>query len=186
MLILILFSKKIIDIYIMIIILRIWINLLNNDLHDNLSKFIIKATEPLINLINKLSISKNTNYINIYLILISLVITTIKNSIIMFVSTGYFYINPINLIVNIASLLKLIGNLIFYLIITRSFISFIKQEYSSINYLLVKLTDPLILPIKRIIPDVGNLDFAPTILIIFLYLLNFLGNIIFFKIWNFI
>ncbi len=46
-----------------------------------------------------------------------------------------------------------------------------------------QLTEPLMAPIRRIIPAMGGIDFSAMVVILILYLINYLGMDLFGEIW---
>lgn len=46
-----------------------------------------------------------------------------------------------------------------------------------------QLTRPLMAPIRRIIPAMGGIDFSAMVVILILYLINYLGMDLFGEIW---
>lgn len=51
------------------------------------------------------------------------------------------------------------------------------------EYVLLQLTEPLLRPIRRLLPSMGGLDFSPMILVLLMYVINmgvmeFLANTI--------
>ncbi|MNJ81789.1 YGGT family protein [compost metagenome] len=46
-----------------------------------------------------------------------------------------------------------------------------------------QLTEPLMSPIRRILPAMGGIDFSAMVVILILYLINYLGMDLFGEIW---
>lgn len=46
-----------------------------------------------------------------------------------------------------------------------------------------QLTEPLMAPIRRILPAMGGIDFSAMVVILILYLINYLGMDLFGEIW---
>ena len=61
-----------------------------------------------------------------------------------------------------------------YVIIISAILSFVLPPYHAIRTFLDRLVDPLLQPIRRIIPSVGGLDFSPIVLYLFVELLIYL------------
>ncbi len=72
-------------------------------------------------------------------------------------------------------LVKAAGVLVFWVIIVRSLMSWISQGRNPVDYVLIQLTEPLMAPVRRIIPAMGGIDFSAMAVILILYMLNFLG-----------
>ena len=73
------------------------------------------------------------------------------------------------------SIIRLICDLVTILILLRVIVSWIFPR--STNMLLVilyRLTEPILAPLRRIIPRVGRLDFSPLVAIILIQLIYYL------------
>lgn len=51
------------------------------------------------------------------------------------------------------------------------------------DYVLLQLTEPLMAPVRRIIPAMGGLDFSAMVVILVLYMLNYLGMDLLGQLW---
>jgi len=111
------------------------------------------------------------------------VLTTLKYPILLLIQVGVFSVDPTNLLVGLLSLVKSAGYLVFWVIIVRSLMSWISQGRGPVDYLLVQLTEPMMAPIRRILPAMGGIDFSAMIVILVLYALNFLGMDLFPGLW---
>jgi YggT family protein len=72
-------------------------------------------------------------------------------------------------------LIDTIFNLVFWLVLATVIISWLMQfgivdgrnQYvKQINYMLARLTEPLLSPIRRILPDLGGIDLSPVVLLL--------------------
>lgn len=87
----------------------------------------------------------------------------------------YTLINIIGYLTQILVILiivQFIIGLLFSFNVINSGNQFLMQVYRSINALL----DPILAPIKRIMPDTGAIDFSPLVLIVLLNILMILLN----------
>jgi YGGT family. len=76
----------------------------------------------------------------------------------------------INLLV---SIINLLSNLMVILIIIDTFVSFFLAPYNQIRRVLDSIIQPLLTPIRRVVPLVGMFDFSPLILIILVEIVKF-------------
>lgn len=60
------------------------------------------------------------------------------------------------------------------IIIIDVFMSFILPPYNRIRQILDSIVNPLLTPIRRIVPPINNLDFSPIVLLIIIYILEYL------------
>ena len=70
----------------------------------------------------------------------------------------------------IASLISLLINILILLIIVRAVFSFFpRMLYTEIGRILITATDWILVPVRRVIPPAGGIDFSPLIAILILY-----------------
>lgn len=182
MLVLIFLIKNIIDFYVMLLLLIIWMYLVNCNLNNIIAQFLLKTSSPLINLFNKIFYLYVA--IEIKLPCLVLILTILKCFLLLSIQVKHFYFNPINLLFCFLSLLKSIGNLIFWLIIIKSLRSAFNQKFNEVDQLLIQLTKPIIRPIKLILPNIGNIDFSSILIIVIIYTLNLIGINTFPNFWS--
>ena len=61
---------------------------------------------------------------------------------------------------------------IFYVLIASAILSWFNRGNNPAFYALYQLTEPLLKPIKRILPTIGMIDFSPMVIAIILLFLN--------------
>jgi len=60
------------------------------------------------------------------------------------------------------------------IVIADALVSFVLPPYHSVRVFLDRIVDPMLAPIRRIVPAIGGMDFSPIVLIILLELIEFL------------
>lgn len=165
--------KTLIDLYVMVLLLRIWMQWSRADFYNPLSQFVVKITQPVVKPLRR--VLPAIGPIDTASLLLAFVLTTLKYPILLLIQVGAFSLDPMNLLVGLLSLLKSAGSLVFWVIIIRSLMSWISQGRGPVDYLLVQLTEPLMSPIRRILPAMGGIDFSAMVVILILYMLNYLG-----------
>ncbi|WP_367680161.1 YggT family protein [Candidatus Fukatsuia anoeciicola] len=181
MLTLIFLTKTIIDIYVMLLLLRIWMQWIHNDFCNPFAQSIIKFTQLFVSPLRK--ILPSLGVIDTASLLLVFLLITIKYPLLLLIQEKSIVLNPYNLLLSIISLIKAVGHLIFWMMTIRTLMSWISQGYSSIDYLLYQLTEPLIIPIRCIIPLINGIDFSPIIVILILYTINYLGIDLLGELW---
>jgi YggT family protein len=66
----------------------------------------------------------------------------------------------------LAKLVSIISQLLILLVFITSILSFFMSPYHPIRETLDRLVNPMLAPIRHLVPMVGGLDFSPLILII--------------------
>ena len=69
-------------------------------------------------------------------------------------------------------LMKTIGSLIFWVLLLMAIMSWVNQGRSPVEYVLMQLADPLLRPIRNLLPSMGGIDFSPMVLVLLLYVIN--------------
>jgi YggT family protein len=72
----------------------------------------------------------------------------------------------------IGNIINFIANLLIILVIVDSVLSFFMSPYHPIRMTVGRMVNPLLAPIRRIVPLVGMLDLSPLIFIILVEILS--------------
>jgi len=62
--------------------------------------------------------------------------------------------------------IKTLGDLLVLLVIISAILSFVMDPYHPVRRWIDSIVEPMLMPIRRVVPLVGALDFSPIILII--------------------
>lgn len=169
----------------MVLLLRIWMQWVECDIHNQFSKFIVKLTQPVISIFNNIipSVGSASLSVGSASLLLAIVLAIIKLPLLMWFEMRVLIINKFYLFVGLLALLKTIGELCFWIVIIRSLLSWIIQGRRPLDLVLYQLSEPLLYPIRRRLPP-GGIDFSVMIVIVMLYALNYLGMELFPHIWK--
>jgi YggT family protein len=74
----------------------------------------------------------------------------------------------------LASIINLFANLIIFLVIVDTLLSFFLSPYNQLRETLDRVFQPLLAPIRRVVPLVGMFDFSPLIIIIIVEIFKFI------------
>ncbi|HEY3591878.1 MAG TPA: YggT family protein [Buttiauxella sp.] len=173
--------KTLIELYVMVLLIRIWMQWSRCDFYNPFAQFIVKITQPIVGPLRR--IIPSIGPIDTSSLLVAFILTTLKYPLLLLIQVGALSLDPMNLLVGLLSLLKSAGSLVFWVIIVRSLMSWISQGRSPIEYVLMQLTEPMMAPIRRIIPAMGGIDFSAMVVILILYMLNYLGMDLFPGLW---
>lgn len=173
--------KTLIELYVMVLLIRIWMQWSRCDFYNPFAQFIVKITQPIVGPLRR--IIPSIGPIDTSSLLVAFILTTLKYPILLLIQVGALSLDPMNLLVGLLSLLKSAGTLVFWVIIIRSLMSWISQGRSPIEYVLMQLTEPMMAPIRRVLPAMGGIDFSAMVVILILYALNYLGMDLFPGLW---
>ncbi|WP_413493907.1 YggT family protein [Shewanella baltica] len=159
------------DLYLMVVILRIWLQLARADFYNPFSQFIVKATHPLIapmrRILPSLGRFDTTSFV------LALLVVMVKVLLISLIAGGGIDI-LLFLMFAVVSVIKKAGVLLFWMLLIRAILSWFNQGYNPIVMVMGQLTEPVLAPIRRIIPPIGGLDLSVMLVIIGMNFLNML------------
>ncbi|HEY0211036.1 YggT family protein [Acerihabitans sp.] len=173
--------KTLFDFYIMVLLLRIWMQWTRCDFYNPFSQFIVKITQPVIKPMRR--VIPSLGPIDTASLLLAFILATLKFPLEMLIQLGGVTPDPLYLLVGLLTLIKSAGQLIFWVIIIRSLMSWISQGRSPMDQVLYQLSEPLMAPVRRIIPAMGGIDFSAMVVILILYLFNYMGMDLFPTLW---
>jgi YggT family protein len=73
----------------------------------------------------------------------------------------------------IARLINILADLIILLIIVEVSLSYFLSPYHPIRHALERIVEPMLAPLRRVIPLVGMIDFSPLVLIILVQIVSY-------------
>lgn len=165
----------------MVVILRIWLQWVRADFYNPLSQFTVKATQPILAPLRRMIPS--IGGLDLAAVVLALVVALLKYASLKLL--GMIQADWLGLLmVSGLLVLKQAGSLLFWMLVARALLSWVSQGRSPIDYVLTQLTEPLLSPIRRIIPAMGGLDFSVLVLFIGLQALNYLLSDLFGPLWS--
>ncbi|AUD59706.1 MAG: YggT family protein [Gammaproteobacteria bacterium] len=159
------------DLYLMVVILRIWLQLARADFYNPFSQFIVKATHPLIAPMRR--ILPSLGRFDTASFVLALLVVMVKVLLISLIAGGGIDI-MLFLMFAVVSVVKKAGVLLFWMLLIRAILSWFNQGYNPIVMIMGQLTEPVLAPIRRIIPPIGGLDLSVMLVIIGMNFLNML------------
>ena len=163
------FIETIFNIYIMVILLRFFLQLFRADFYNPLSQFVVRATNPVLKPLRK--IIPGIAGIDVSSLTFAFVVSLIKLLLIYTILTTTAPNFLQLLVISLADLLSQTVDLFFYMILARVLMSWINPGmHSPVIAVIYQLTEPLMAPVRNMLPPMGGLDLSPILL---LFLLKF-------------
>jgi len=170
------------DLYIMVVILRIWLQMARADFYNPFSQFIVKATQPVVAPLRR--VIPSIGSIDLATIVFAYLLCVLKFvAIVAINSGGNFAFGLEFLLLGLLSLVKAAGGLLFWVLLLRAILSWVSQGRSPIEYVFHQLTEPMLAPIRRFLPAMGGFDLSVLVLFIGLQFANFLMGDLVGQIW---
>lgn len=164
------------DTVLMILILRVWLQLVRADFYNPLCQFIVKFSNPLVLPFRK--VIPGLGGVDVATILVAYIVACLKFVIIPLINGGAIDIITA-LIIGGVYLIKETGVLLFIIMLVMAIMSWVVQGYNPTQAVFHQLTAPILRPIQRIVPNIGGLDLSVLIAFLLLNMLNiFLSGLI--------
>lgn len=159
------------SLYLMVVILRLWLQLVRADFYNPFSQFVVKATNLLVLPLRRAIPSIGS--LDTATLLLAYGIMLAKLVVLQLLQSGQVQWVP-SLIFSVIFLLKEIFTLLFWILVIRALLSWFSQGRSPVEYVMHQLTEPLLRPVRRILPPMGGLDLSVLVVLIGLQFLNIL------------
>lgn len=164
--------KVIFGLYAALVVLRFLLQLVRADFYNPVSQVIVKATKPLLNPLRRV-IPGVSGMDLAALVLAWLVMAVEQLAILGVAGTGF---QPLAAaLLAIPELISLIINIFLFAILIQVIISWISPgNYNPVIGLINNLTEPLLTPVRRRMPDLGGIDLSPMAVMVGLVVLEML------------
>lgn len=159
--------------YLLIILLRFVLQLVRADFYNPLSQFAVKATQPLLKPLRRIIPSLfGLDMSSLVLAIIVQMILMALTLLLAYGTTG----DPLHLLLwAIIGVTGLFLNIFFYALIISVILSWVAPGSHNPGAQLVnQITEPLLAPLRRILPNLGGLDISPILAFMVLKLLDML------------
>lgn len=158
--------------YATLVILRFLLQLTRADFYNPLSQFIVKATKPLLNPLRR--VIPGVSGLDIASLLLAWFVIALEQLIILALSGVGLQIAGAALLA-IPELISLVINVFLFAILIQVIISWINPGgYNPAIGLINNLTEPLLTPVRRRMPNMGGLDLSPMVVMLGLVVLEML------------
>ena len=157
--------------YLMVVLLRLWLQLAQADFYNPFSQFIVKATHPLVGPMRR--VLPSVGRFDTATLVLAFLVAVLKIMAVGLAVHGVIYTNILAIIIQAGlNVLSEAFQLVFYVLIIRVILSWVSQGQNPLEYVFHQLTEPFLAPIRRIIPPMGGLDLSVMFAIIGLLFLQ--------------
>ena len=161
------------DIFILVFFLRYLFTIVRVDITNPLSTLIIKITNPFLKPLRRtIPGYLGVDWSSILVLVLAQAIEIILVTLI--ISGGAPALSGL-IILTIAHLLRMILYIYLFVILIQVIISWVNPNaYNPITAIMYQVSEPILKPIRRLVPSVGGLDFSPFIILVIINLLMML------------
>ncbi|WP_298441850.1 YggT family protein [uncultured Ferrimonas sp.] len=157
--------------YLMVVLLRLWLQSARADFYNPFSQFVVKATQPILKPMRRVLPSLGN-------------LDTASLVLALMVGIGFWFtitlmagqpLDPLlGTYLGVITVIKEAGTLLFWVLLLRAILSWVSQGRNPIEYVMQQLTEPFLAPIRRFMPDLGGLDLSMLVVFLALNFINIL------------
>ena len=149
--------SSLLKLYLMVVLLRIWLQSAKADFYNPFSQFVVKATNPVIITLRRFLPSLGP--IDTASLVFAFAICVLHVVIVQVLQLGqvlYIYLPLSALVLLITEGLQLM----FWILVIRAILSWFSQGRNPMELVMHQLTEPLLRPVRKVIPVMGGLDLS--------------------------
>ena len=155
--------QTIFSMYIMAVVLRIWLQLARADFFNPLSQLIARITNPVLRPLER--VIPSTGRLNLAAVVLGFLLSLLALYLRVVILGVSVDIVPL-LIISLRYFVGIVLQLIFWILIIRAILSWFSQGGIPLEIVLHQLTEPMLQPIRRVIPAIGGLDLSVLVVLI--------------------
>src|SRR5690554_3729587 len=165
------------DLFLIVVLLRIWLQVARADFYNPMSQFVVKVTNPVV--LPLRGILPTVGHWDLASVLLAFLVGVGKIIALSSLSVGLLPKITDILMMGLAVVLFQFLSLLFWITIIRAIMSWFNTGYHPMTAMLGQLTEPFLTPIRRIIPPIGGLDLSVLVLIVAIQFARILLNNLF-------
>ncbi|MFT5163745.1 MAG: YggT family protein [Alteromonadaceae bacterium] len=159
------------DLYLMVVLLRLWLQWAKADFYNPFSQFVTKATNPLLRPLRR--IVPGWGGFDFASLVLALLVAAAKVVTLQLVVHGGISL-PTVAINTVLTVFKEAFSLVFWVLIFRAILSWVSQGQNPIEAVLHQLTEPMLAPLRKVLPPMGGFDLSIMVLLLGLQFLQIL------------
>ena len=164
--------STIFTLYLALVMLRFLLQLVRADFHNPLSQFVVKMTNPPLRLLRRFI--PGLGGIDIASVVLMAALQVLMIWLIHVANAQAVNISGI-LLMALAELISLMLNIFLVAIIVQVILSWVgPRGYNPIVSLIYSLTDPVLRPVRRVLPPISGIDFSPLVVFLAMNLIKIL------------
>lgn len=163
--------QTLLGMYVMILLLRFILQLMRADFYNPVAQALVKITQPVVGPLQ--SIVPKTGRVSLATFIVTIAVQALLIALI-FVLSGLGWPNPLMVLIwSLIGLAAQLLDILFFAILAGIVLSWVApQSRHPATLLLWQITEPVMAPARRLLPNLGGLDFSPIVVFILIQLME--------------
>tara|TARA_B110000285_G_scaffold138352_1_gene154906 strand:- start:3903 stop:4484 length:582 start_codon:yes stop_codon:yes gene_type:complete len=156
-----------------LVIIRFMLQLAKADFYNPLAQAVVKMTQPFVAVLQK--VMPRTGRFSLATLVLAFLVQLLLIVVVLLIA-GFELPNPVSLAIwSVIGLASQVLDLLFFAILASIILSWLAPQTKHPGaYLLHQLTEPVMSPVRRMLPNLGGLDFSPILVFIMINLVDML------------
>ena len=164
--------KTVFGLYIIVVLLRFFLQLVRADFHNPVSQFVVKVTSPVLNPLRRLI--PGVGGLDVSSLVLAWVLQTVELMLVLAIS-GFGLQLLLPALQAVPELVGLTFNIFLVAIFIQVVLSWVNPgAYNPATAIIYDLTEPLLAPARRLLPPISGLDLSPMVVVVGLILAKML------------
>ncbi len=163
--------QTLLGMYVMILLLRFILQLMRADFYNPVAQALVKITQPVVGPLQ--SIVPKTGRVSLATFIVTIAVQALLIALI-FVLSGLGWPNPLMVLIwSLIGLAAQLLDILFFAILAGIVLSWVApQSRHPATLLLWQITEPVMASARRLLPNLGGLDFSPIVVFILIQLME--------------
>ena len=165
--------QTVFGLYLTLVIIRFMLQLAKADFYNPLAQAVVKMTQPFVTILQK--VMPRTGRFSLATLVLAFLVQLLLIVVVLLIA-GFDLPNPMSLAVwSLIGLASQVLDLLFFAILASIVLSWLAPQTNHPGaYLLHQLTESVMSPVRRMLPNLGGLDFSPILVFIMINLVDML------------
>ena len=165
--------QTVFGLYLTLVIIRFMLQLAKADFYNPLAQAVVKMTQPFVTILQK--VMPRTGRFSLATLVLAFLVQLLLIVVVLLIA-GFDLPNPMSLAVwSLIGLASQVLDLLFFAILASIVLSWLAPQTNHPGaYLLHQRTEPVMSPVRRMLPNLGGLDFSPILVFIMINLVDML------------
>jgi len=165
--------QTVFGLYLTLVIIRFMLQLAKADFYNPLAQAVVKMTQPFVAMLQK--VMPRTGRFSLATLVLAFLVQLLLIVVVLLIA-GFDLPNPVSLAMwSVIGLASQVLDLLFFAILASIVLSWLAPHTKHPGaYLLHQLTEPVMSPVRRMLPNLGGLDFSPILVFIMINLVDML------------
>ena len=166
--------QTLLGLYVMILLIRLLLQFTRADFYNPIAQALVKVTQPVVSPLQK--VLPRAGRLSLPTLVVAIVVQALLIAMV-FMLSGLGWPNLLNVLIwSLIGIASQILDILFFAILGSIILSWVApQSHHPATLLLRQITEPVMAPARRLLPNFGGLDFSPIVVFIVINLVEMMA-----------